>query len=73
MPWSDSAGVQVDGPANNAAIDALYEKYPQIYRGPDLWEAFKGRTDLIPSGDVHPNAQGTEFWRQQWADAMARE
>ena len=51
-------------------FDALYEKYPQIYHGPDLWKAFTDRTDLIPAGDVHPNDKGCELWRQQWADAM---
>jgi hypothetical protein len=71
MPWSDTAAVQANGPIINQAIDALYAKYPQILRGPDLWTAFTGRTDLIPSGDVHPNSQGQEFLRQQWADVMA--
>ncbi|MDF3068180.1 MAG: lipolytic protein family [Polyangiaceae bacterium] len=70
MPWAKVDGIQVDGPPINAAIDALYEKYPQIYRGPDLWKAFTDRTDLIPEGDVHPNGEGTEFWRVQWANAM---
>ena len=57
MPWSDTAGVQANGPIINQAIDALYVKYPQILRGPDLWTAFMNRTDLIPSGDVHPNSR----------------
>jgi len=70
MPWAQVPGIQVDGPPINAAIDALYEKYPEIYHGPDLWAAFTDRTDLIPAGDVHPNAPGMAFWRQQWADAM---
>jgi hypothetical protein len=73
MPWADVPGIQVDGPPINAAIDALYEKYPQIYRGPDLWAAFTDRTDLIPTGDVHPVAAGLAFWREQWANAIAGE
>ena len=73
MPWAKVAGIQVDGPPINAAIDALYEKYPEIYHGPDLWAAFTDRTDLIPAGDVHPNGEGTEFWRKQWADAIGRQ
>jgi hypothetical protein len=71
MPWSDTASAQANGPIINAAIDALYVKYPQILRGPDLWTAFMNRTDLIPSGDVHPNSMGQEFLRQQWANVMA--
>jgi hypothetical protein len=72
MPWSDSAGIQAEGPLNNQAIDALYAKYPQIFHGPDLWDAFKDRTDLIPSGDVHPNSAGQSELRSQWATAMTR-
>jgi hypothetical protein len=68
MPWSDGS---VDGPAINAAIDALYTKYPEIVPGPDLWAFFEGRTDLIPSGDVHPNGQGQEELRKQWAAMMS--
>jgi len=70
MPWSDSAGTL--GPAINAQIDALYTKYPEILRGPDLWMIFLNRTDLIPPGDIHPNAQGQEVLRAAWADVMAK-
>jgi hypothetical protein len=71
MPWSDIALIQTNGPIINKAIDALYEKYPKILKGPDLWAAFLNRTDLIPSGDVHPNSMGQEVLRQQWANVMA--
>ena len=69
MPWSDQR--LVEGPQINAKIDALYAKYPQIVRGPDLWEAFKNRTDLIPASDIHPNDAGQLELRKQWAAAMA--
>jgi hypothetical protein len=72
MPWSDSAGIQTEGPMINATIDALYEKYPEILHGPDLWALFMTRTDLIPSGDVHPNSAGQEVLRQAWAEAMTK-
>ena len=71
MPWSDSAMVQANAMLINMAIDALYAKYPQILRGPDLWAAFMNRTDLIPSGDIHPNGAGQTVLRQQWAAVMA--
>jgi hypothetical protein len=71
MPWSNTSTIQTNGPMINKMIDALYAKYPQILRGPDLWAAFMNRTDLIPSGDVHPNQQGQEFLRAQWAAVMA--
>lgn len=72
IPWSDSAGVQAEGPPINAAIDALYLAYPEILPGPDLWAAFEGRTDLIPHDDVHPNGAGIEELRRQWALAIAQ-
>jgi hypothetical protein len=68
MPWSDTK--LQDGPAINAQIDALYQKYPQIVKGPDLWAFFAGHTEWIPSGDVHPNSDGQEQLRKQWALTM---
>jgi hypothetical protein len=70
QPWSTAR--LDEGPMNNAIIDALYEKYPQIVRGPDLWAAFMNRTDLVPQGDVHPNQAGNMELRKQWAAAMAK-
>jgi len=72
LPWSNTPGIQADGPLMNQAIDALYAKYPQTFRGPDMWAAFLNRTDLIPAGDVHPNNAGVDEWRNQWAMAMTK-
>ena len=71
MPWSQSAGIQKDGPLINDQIDALYKKYPKILPGPDLWATFKDRTDLIPAGDVHPNSAGQIELRKTWAAFIA--
>jgi hypothetical protein len=71
MPWSQTAGIQMDGPLINQQIDALYKKYPAILPGPDLWAVFKDRTDLIPPGDVHPNSPGQEELRKTWATFIA--
>jgi len=70
MPWSDTKAKA--GPEINAMIDAIYAKYPQVVRGPDLWAGFMGRTDLIPPGDVHPNAAGQAELRKLWAAAMIK-
>lgn len=69
MPWSDSSA---EGEQINALIDALYVSHPQIVPGPDLWAVFEGRTDLVPSGDVHPNAAGQEELRKAWAASMVK-
>ena len=65
IPWSSGSpeGVQI-----NAQIDAIYAARPEVLRGPDLWAAFDGRTDLIPVGDIHPNDLGRDHLRQTWAD-----
>ncbi len=72
MPWASSAGIQESGALINQTIDDLYEKYPEILRGPDLWAVFKDRTDLIPANDIHPNDAGQKALREAWADAMTR-
>jgi hypothetical protein len=70
LPWSDTSGIQAEGPIMNAEIDAVIARHPEAVAGPDLWAAFENRLDLIPSGDVHPNAEGQEHLRQTWADWM---
>ena len=69
VPWSDQK--LDEGPLLNQAIDALYVKYPQILKGPDLWQAFENRLDYIPAGDVHPNGEGQEFLRGEWAKVIS--
>ena len=69
VPWSDQK--LEEGPLLNQSIDALYAKYPSLVPGPDLWRAFENRTDLIPQGDVHPNADGQAFLRGEWAKLIA--
>lgn len=69
LPWSDQK--LEEGPLMNQAIDALYAKYPEIVPGPDLWKAFENRLDFIPSGDVHPNSEGQEFLRNEWAKVIS--
>jgi hypothetical protein len=67
MPWASGS---TEGAMINQQIDALYAKYSDVVKGPDLWAFFDGRTDLIPMGDVHPNSQGQEELRKQWALSM---
>lgn len=72
MPWAPDAMRQKEAKEINAIIDGLYETYPEIYRGPDLYAVFEDRTDLIPTGDIHPNDDGQAELRKQWAQAMTR-
>ena len=69
MPWSDQ---RLDrGPLINASIDALYAKYPEILRGPDLWAFFQSHPQLISDDHLHPSDAGAEELRKQWAAVMA--
>jgi hypothetical protein len=72
MPWAPDATRQKEAQEINAVIDGLYETYPEIYRGPDLYTVFEDRTDWIPTGDIHPNDAGQAELRKQWAQAMTR-
>jgi hypothetical protein len=67
VPWSDQK--LVEGPQLNAIIDGLYQKYPQILRGPDLWTLLAD-TAYIPSGDVHPTPAGEEVILNAYAAIM---
>jgi acyl-CoA thioesterase I len=68
MIWSGSK--LEEGPAINAIIDALYEKYPEILPGPDLWAAFENREEWLPGGEIHPNGEGQAELRRVWAEMM---
>lgn len=72
MPWAPDAARQKEAQEINAIIDELYEAHPEIYRGPDLYALFEDRTDLIPTGDIHPNDDGQAELRKAWAEAMTR-
>ena len=80
IPWGCTSQIGTYGPVFNQQIDALYNAYPQIVRGPDLWAFFQANPNLInktaPNGDadcVHPTADGYIALRQQWVNtAIAR-
>ena len=68
VPWSDTNVADLQ--QMNVMIDALYVKYPQILRGPDLYGLTLNRTDYIPSGDVHPTEAGRTAFLAAYAAIM---
>jgi hypothetical protein len=71
IPWGCTANIQADGPLLNQQIDLLYQAYPQVVRGPDLWAYFQANQGLISSDCIHPSIPaGMGAYRQQWATAM---
>jgi lysophospholipase L1-like esterase len=73
IPWGRNTAIQRCVPPLNAKIDALYQAFPQIIKGPDLWTFFQGQQNLISNDDIHPTLTGFGRLRQQWANAMLTE
>jgi lysophospholipase L1-like esterase len=73
LPWGRTSNIQNCGPALNAKIDALYQAFPQIIKGPDLWAYFQAHQSLISSDNIHPTDPGFGAYRQQWANTMLAE
>ena len=75
IPWGCTDQIKNYAPLFNQQVAALYNAYPQIVRGPDLWAFFQANPDLInktaPNGEqdcVHPTAAGYIALRQQWVN-----
>ncbi|HEX3029002.1 MAG TPA: SGNH/GDSL hydrolase family protein, partial [Clostridia bacterium] len=54
IPWARLTDIQKYAPDYNAQIDALYQAYPQIVKGPDFWTFFQKNQSYISSDNVHP-------------------
>ena len=70
VPWGRTSAIQKCGPGLVQKIEALYQAFPQIIHGPDLWTFFKTHQNLISNDNIHPNEQGMGACRQQWANQM---
>jgi lysophospholipase L1-like esterase len=70
IPWARTQEVQDCGPGLNATLQELYDNFPQVVHGPDLWSFFQSHQSLISGDDLHPSEAGYVAYRQQWADAM---
>ncbi len=70
IPWARTQDVQNCGPGLNAKIQLLYQNFPQVVHGPDLWQFFITHQNLISGDNLHPSAAGYIAYRQQWADTM---
>ncbi len=69
VPWATDAAHQKNAQLINTAIDTLYEKYPGVVKGPDLYNVLLGHTELYQD-NLHPNPQGRETYRQAWATTV---
>jgi lysophospholipase L1-like esterase len=73
IPWGKNANIQKCALPLNVKIDALYQAFPQIIRGPDLWIFFQSHQELISSDTIHPTDAGFGMYREQWANTMLTE
>jgi lysophospholipase L1-like esterase len=70
IPGSKTANITNCGPGFNAQIQNIYNAYPQVIHGPDLWTFFRNNPGLISGDNLHPNAAGYAAMRQQWVNAV---
>ncbi|MGO8858671.1 MAG: SGNH/GDSL hydrolase family protein [Steroidobacteraceae bacterium] len=71
IPYSLDPTHLANTPGLNAEIQALYQAYPAIVPGPDLWTYFMNNPQYISTDNVHPNAQGCAAYRTLWAQFAA--
>ncbi|MGA2191129.1 MAG: choice-of-anchor D domain-containing protein [Steroidobacteraceae bacterium] len=71
IPYSPDPTHLANTPGLNQQIQALYQAYPEIVPGPDLWTYFMNNPQYISTDNVHPNAQGCAAYRTQWAQFAA--
>jgi hypothetical protein len=70
IPWGKNANIQKCAPELNCKIDRLYQAFPQVIKGPDLWTFFQKHQNLISNDNIDPTEMGFGAYRQQWANAM---
>ena len=72
IPWSAESGVADNAPLYNERLQNLFKKYPQVLHGPDFWEIFKGKRELLGPDGVHPSPAGYGIMRKSWAETMLK-
>ncbi len=71
IPYSTNTDVNKNLDLFNDQIDRLYEEYgEQLVQGPDFDAFFRENPDYLSSDGVHPNSEGYDAMRQQWAKEM---
>ena len=71
IPYATESGVNTYLPEYNAMIDRLYEEYgDKIVKGPDFEKFFTEHPDYLSADGVHPNSEGYEAMRKEWAETM---
>jgi hypothetical protein len=69
IPWAADATQRATIQKFNQQIDALYNEFPEVVPGPDLYATFENRTELFNQIWVSEPA-GADAFRKAWADAM---
>jgi lysophospholipase L1-like esterase len=69
MIWSTRPDIQQCAEAINQEIQQLYQQYPQVVKGPDLYTLFQGHPEYFTDG-ITPNAAGSAIYRLAWAQTI---
>ncbi|MDE6671427.1 MAG: lysophospholipase [Ruminococcus sp.] len=70
IPYATESAVGDNVPAYNAMIEKIYEKYPEVVKGPDFEKLFRENPELLSADGVHPNDDGYATMRKLWAETM---
>ena len=72
IPWSREQTHAKNIPGLNAQIRNLYQAFPKVMPGPDLYRYFSEHQELISADNVHPTDSGYAALRTQWATFAAQ-
>jgi lysophospholipase L1-like esterase len=70
IPWSSKIDkIQDNGVELNKQIERIYKEYPKVIKGPDFWNLYKKKPELLSPDGVHPSwPEGLFVYRKAWAD-----
>ncbi len=70
IPYATESGVNSYLDDYNAMIHKIYEEYPEVVKGPDLYNFLKEHPEHLSSDGVHPSSEGYAAMRELWAQTM---
>ncbi len=70
IPYATETGVNTYLDDYNNQILRIYEEYPQVMKGPDLYTFLKEHPECLSSDGVHPSSEGYDTIRHLWAETM---
>ncbi len=70
IPYATETGISAYIDDYNAMIEKIYTEYPEVVEGPDFYTLLQKNPEYLSSDGVHPNSEGYDAMRQEWASVM---